>query len=329
MKKIIIHMGLHRTASTMLQTQLKAVKKPLKVLATELLLREDMEANPAFDMRRWHRGGFLGSRLMSGLVSRESSFAHSVNSLPGWRIIISDENLVGTMPGIKAGLGGGSKFYPQYAKFVAGLKRLDKYAKVYPRLVVRRQDGLLESIYAFRVARGLTLDFPDFVKSFGACTFDFNPFAEALLPFGIRAEIAVIENWQKADNFAAAALAFMGAETPVKPLAGRGNRRLGVKSLQLVLALNRLKLLPDQVERKEKLFPALDEAEKAGADVMNTLTAMPLTKEQLASIKAHIGENHAVTFTDSDREAFLADLKQANHRFLVRPEVKAKANIWL
>jgi len=302
MTKIIVHMGLHRTATTTVQARLRTARAELAAAGTALILREDMKQNRKLDMRKWHKKSLLGK--VRKVRKSVQSFALAVERLKADTVIVSEENLIGTMPGVKGGGVKKSGFYPHYSTFIQSLQQLDTYEEVYPRLVLRRQDHFLESVYAFRVARGLTLDFPEFINSFGDCDFSWQPFKEALKPFGDRAQIAMLEDWGDRSSLARKALAFIGASVE-EPAWGGGNQRLGENGTHLILVLNRLNLLMDMKVRKEKLFPVLAAAEKQGADIQHCLSEMPLTKKQIVLVISYLEGSLSVGFLPNDRAAFL------------------------
>lgn len=319
MTDVIVHMGLHRTATTTLQKCLREVRDSLK--GTTVILREDMQKNKYLDMRRWHHTSGL-SKIWLDMKLAEQKWAYGARSYGISSVIVSEENLVGTMPGHKH-----TAFYPSFDAFVTRLQRLDEYVDVHPRLVVRRQDRFLESVYAFRVARGLTDDFPTFVGRLDCKDYDWGRFLEPLQGFGDKAQIAVLENWQQDGGVAANALSFVRVSFGVTR-KGRGNRRFGDKALQLLLALNRVGLMSDLKERKKALFPLLVDAEKHHSDVRDCLKELPFTKQQIQNVVSHLEQEPQTTFLPRLRAGFLGRLSDCNREFLNRPNVQAKADIW-
>jgi len=305
MTKIIVHMGLHRTATTTVQARLRTARAELAAAGTALILREDMKQNRKLDMRKWHKKSLLGK--VRKVRKSVQSFALAVERLKADTVIVSEENLIGTMPGVKGGGVKKSGFYPHYSTFIQSLQQLDTYEEVYPRLVLRRQDHFLESVYAFRVARGLTIDFPEFINSFGDCDFSWQPFKEALKPFGDRAQIAMLEDWGDRSSLARKALAFIGASVE-EPAWGGGNQRLGENGTHLILVLNRLNLLMDMKVRKQTVFPIIAEAEKSGNSIHTCLANLSLTKVQTDLVKKHLVGGLQVSFTEKERGVFLNSL---------------------
>lgn len=316
MVKIIVHMGLHRTATTTLQINLRQMRGSVE--NTSLVLREDMVRHGALDMRRWHRAGFWHHAR-----SAEKRFFKAALKLGTDTVIVSEENLVGTMPGVVPG-----DFYSRFSVFVEKLVSLSRYADVYPRLVVRRQDDFLESVYAFRVARGLQQDFPTFFSGFNHEDLDWNRLAGSLAPFGSKAKIAVLEDWRAQGDVAQCALSFMGVEHTSLLGKGRGNRRLGYDSTRLILALNRAGVMPNLAERKAVLFPALAAAEKAGEEVSRCLDGLSLKPDQLKAVYAHLNDEPQTGFLPRMRAAFQGRLLDANRLFFERSEVVGAKHLW-
>jgi len=158
-KKIIIHAGFHRCASTAVQDMLRDYRASIEALGTTVLLREDLEGwLSGRQLRLLYRceRGSLVSALRLKLAQR------MLARLPTDRVVISEELLLGLMPGVRD-----AGFYPHFSNFLTAVKALAKSFDVELRFIARRQDRFLESVYAFRVPRGLRASFPDYVASIG------------------------------------------------------------------------------------------------------------------------------------------------------------------
>ena len=129
MKKLIVHMGAHRCASSATQAFLRRNRATIAHHMC-IMLRDDLTAEKhGIAMNRFHR-----YRWWHPARRREvAATMRAIKALPEDTILVSEENLMGIMPGHQ-----GQGFYPGFDGFCAALSRLSRVADVHPRLVVRR-----------------------------------------------------------------------------------------------------------------------------------------------------------------------------------------------
>lgn len=130
-----------------------------------MLDRQQLGADPCWrQLARAHRSPSLG--IVAALPLLRAA---------GRLLVISDENLLGPMPGSAPGVP-----YPGHPRLLRTLRGLDALADVSLRVVLRRQDRWLESLYAFRVGRGMTLGFDDFLAGFRGIPLSWLPLVRSL-----------------------------------------------------------------------------------------------------------------------------------------------------
>lgn len=188
MKKLIIHAGFHRCASTTVQDLLRRNRSAIEASGGALLLRENLAGLLTGRQLRLlyrHAGGNTASRVRLALVSR------MFRRMKADRILVSEELLLGLMPGVVPGTG----FYPGFTPFLKAMSVLSEQFDIHLRFIARRPDRFLESAYAFRVARGLRCSFPDFVASIGADNVRWLPLVQAAEKAGLAGQtrIGVLE----------------------------------------------------------------------------------------------------------------------------------------
>jgi len=83
-----------------------------------------------------------------------------LNQLPGDRILISNENLLGPMPGLEDRHP--SPFYPYLDQLVLFLTALKPHVALHGLLFVREQYSFIRSCYQFRVHKGSAMSFAEF-----------------------------------------------------------------------------------------------------------------------------------------------------------------------
>jgi len=316
MKKLTLHLGLHRCASTTLQSVLKANRAMLADRGIGIVLRADMEASKALDMRAWHRRYAVDPRSWT----MQSRFTEMAMEMPFEHLIVSEENLIGTMPAVSS-----NRVYPNLGYFLHHLKPLKKNFDLQLRFVVRRQDRFVESVYAFRVARGMTENFRSFLSRFPPGCFDWRILTKELdkIDMGDTSQIAVMDVWPR--NMLGKGLAdFVGADCEGLTSTGRGNRSVSKQSLPLLLALNRSGIMPDYSERKSILLPVLGKRQSPSIEDLTGIFSL----KDLEKIERHYRVDVEVGFTETARTDFLAPYKYANAEFLNHPTVVATTSIW-
>jgi len=178
--KLLVHVGLHRAASTSLQNWL-------------------LERKSAFE----ERGLFVHAGLAGGqsaspfaiLVSSGTAamgpapvadYLHAaVQELPQHRGgLVSDENLLGHMPRP------GVQLFGRLESLCATLDALERDHEIVPVIVVREHVAWLKSLHRTYQTRGGTLDLADFAKAAGLHHLRFAPVLAALAGDGRRHVIA-------------------------------------------------------------------------------------------------------------------------------------------
>ena len=316
MKKLTLHLGMHRCASTTMQNLLRANRPLLAERDIGMILRADMEANSKLDMRAWHRRKAMDPRSWRAV----ERFAAAVEAMPFGHVIVSEENLLSTMPGVRA-----RSFYPFAEKFLACLKPLSRRFDLRLRFVVRRQDRYVESVYAFRLARGLAENFTAFLTSFPEASFNWRKITTALDKHDLAttSRFAVMDHWQGPElNRHLAAL--VGINQDGLTLNGRGNPSLSVAHLSVLLALNRAGVMPNIVERKATLLPMLATMAEPNMEAVNAL----LSVEHRHKLKQSLEISANLGFEGTDRDDFLALYQSANKQFLEHASVNADNSVW-
>jgi len=236
LKRLVVHLGAHRAGSSTIQGILVRRQAALADVGVVAWTRRDLAGHPA---RRQILA--LPRSIARGLVA-----AVPIARAPGRLVIVSEENLLGRMPGHR-----GAGFYDGYARALRALGALGRVFDLGLRWIVRRQDRFLESVWSFRVGRGATEDFPSFAKRIGG-SLHWLPIARALA--GTRAEvrIALFE-----DLFARRTEGDIGRFLDLPPSPRRDGRRLakgnaGLRGVaaQVMLRLNRIARLDPEARRR-------------------------------------------------------------------------------
>jgi hypothetical protein len=220
-QQIIIHAGFHRCASTAVQDMLRARRAAIEATGTALLLREDLEGwltGRQLRLLYRHQDDSLVSSLRLKLV------ASMLKRIRADRIVISEELLLGLMPGVRD-----TGFYPHFGNFLSAVKALSRSFDIELRFIARRQDRFLESAYAFRVPRGTRLSFPDFVAPIGLENASWMRLLRQVEEAGLASacRFGVLESMPRAKR-GRWAMNFLGLDelAPGEEIRLSGNRRL-------------------------------------------------------------------------------------------------------
>jgi hypothetical protein len=111
------------------------------------------------DIEQWRPSASVAG--MRSLLQRLWSTASAVRGAR--QLVISEENLLGLMPGHRAARG----VYASHRLALRALQLAAHASELHVRWIVRRQDRFLESVYAFRVSRGATEGFESFAARIG------------------------------------------------------------------------------------------------------------------------------------------------------------------
>ncbi|UTW59593.1 hypothetical protein KFE96_04610 [Kordiimonas sp. SCSIO 12603] len=317
MKSLYIHMGLHRTGTTTLQRLLKTQREKLEENGVSLVLRSDMCAHENLDMRRFYASRWWRSKKTGPVVD-------GLDALGGNSVIVSEEGLPGIMPGIRS-----MRAYPTVDVFAKKIAEFSPRFDVQPRLMLRRQDKFIESVYAFRVSRGMNMSFRDFVKKVPTADLDWRRFTKTFEKVGLKnSEFYVLEDLQ-GEGFAGKLIEMVGLkdvlETPAR--LPKGNGRQSVEALKLALALNKAELLTVSDDRKQFVYRKFEKKRALTAEeCLYELPINPIEKDRVRSL---MEEETSFEFTDEERMKFLAKYETANSELLAHDFVKADADIWL
>jgi hypothetical protein len=318
-------MGAHRCGSTAMQSFLSQERSTLKKLGIDVHLRSDLSSG-AIDLRRLHRHHRFDPRRYFKL---RRAF-RQIQELDDDKIIISDENLMGTMPGVR-----GHGFYPHVGALVQALVDLKGLAQdnleVAPRLIVRRQDHFLESVYAFRVSRGLAMSFDAFITAVARTRLSWLRIAQMLEDQSsvLTSQIAVVEAWPRMSG-ASQALAFLTgtpeAEATVTGLAG--NRRQTKNALAVMLALNQAKINWRKIPMLSNALNQLaKETTSAEGEQLDRITEH-LSIWQAQRLTTCFNPVIKLQFTNAERQALLAEYEDENRAFFKLPLVVSNHETW-
>lgn len=322
MKKLVLHLGAHRCGSTAIQTLLRREHDVLEGADIRVFLRADMIAG-GFDLRRLHR--YRRGNLL--WRSKLAKTARAIEAMPQQTLIVSEENIMGTMPGVRS-----NRFYPHFFNLVQSLVKLSELGKkpllIAPRIVVRRQDHYLESVYAFRVSRGLSASFDAFIKAATRTRISWLGLSKAFdaTPPSISPAFALLEGWPK-PTAADQAMTFLIGENSLELSQPRltGNIRRSAFELKLMLAMNRAGIDWRGAPWKEHLLntPPDNEAEAL------RLLKQHLSAEQFQRFEGHYSQLFKLGFDDGERAAFVEGYREENSQFLRGDFVQSDASVWL
>lgn len=322
LKKLILHLGAHRCGSTAIQSLLGREREALGARQVRVFLRSDMVGG-SLDLRRLHRYRAYNP-LWRGKLSRAVS---AIDAMEENIVIVSDENLMGTMPFVR-----GKAFYPHFSTLMQGVEALARLSAgrftLSPRLVIRRQDHYLESVYAFRVSRGLPLGFDGFVKAFAKRPISWLRLAQQLsaLPEKTEPKVTALEAWPKG-SAATGALEFFDVPAGVEPGVARltGNRRHAPQALALMLAFNKAGIDWRGCDWFREVAAA---AETADADSLIKHFAEHVTRKQLARFERAFSPSIKLTFGDEERKHLLSGYADENRQLLALPVVVSLPDVW-
>ena len=227
MQRIIIHLGAHRCGSTTIQRALKSNRARLAADGIAVFTRRELVDDPLLErLLRLHRRPLEACPV-----------AFALCRMPERTVVLSDENILGLMPGID-----GSAPYHRSGRALTGIGLLARLFDCSLRWVVRRQDRFIESAYAFRVLRGATDDLEGFSKRFGG-QLHWSPIAQVIARRQSDSRIALFEGLLPGSN-AKRILEFLGLPTEKlqDSKLGTSNARAAWTQgalLNVVLSINR------------------------------------------------------------------------------------------
>ena len=304
---------------------LRREQDQLQKMGVRVVLRADMVSG-GMDLRRLHRFSTMNpiwqTKLKKAAEALDETSAHT--------LLASEENLMGTMPAVRS-----KGFYPHFTRLTRGLARLSKMveekATIAPRLVIRRQDRYLESVYAFRVSRGLAQGFDSFVRSVTKTKVSWLALAKSLggLPANVQPQIALLEAWPK-PKAGDKALAFLIGDHDVQMQTKRltGNTRHSETALRLMLAMNKAKIAWQSADWKQDVFDLVDiYQDEPEADLIFALKDRVPARgyTRLAQVYA---PTEKLFFDDKQRQEMLASVAQENAELMRMQMVVSPADTW-
>lgn len=183
MVEAVFHIGAHKCATTTIQAGLAALSRMRDNFA--YVPQHDPRARPPAEgdeavramvrlVRRGRPGTAAGQSVADGLCRMIERRADVWGSGGPERVVVSDENMLGAMPGIDW------SFYPDAAtvRWV-----LDEVAARFPTSVLlqsREPAALLRSCHQFRVRRGMTLSLLGFLERFDLASASWSRLGETL-----------------------------------------------------------------------------------------------------------------------------------------------------
>lgn len=318
-------MGAHRCGSTAVQSMLRREQAQLRQHGVKVLLRADMVAG-GLDLRRLHKYHSVNPiwqrKLKAAALALEETNAET--------LLASEENLMGTMPAVRS-----KGFYPHFGRLVRGLARLsimvEGRATIAPRLVIRRQDRYLESVYAFRVSRGLDLDFDTFIRNVTKAPVSWLKLANALaaLPATIQPQIALLEAWPK-PTAGDQALSFLIGENDLELQTRRltGNTRHSSTALRLMLALNKANIKWQTASWKQDVFDLVEiYQDEPEADLIFALKDR-VPQRHYARLKQVYSPTAKLHFDDAQRKSLMDGLADSNAELMRMDMVVSDPETW-
>jgi hypothetical protein len=166
--EIVIHVGLHKTGSTLLQRALRDLRQELAKRGVLVRPRDEMYEDTDFRrlVRGLQAGRLLGRRQVAHVTERTRTLMQ-----PGDfdRLVFSDETLLGTFPDFR-------RPCDAYSCGIPALRwMVDSVAAPTPvrvLLYVRRQDQFLESVYLQEIHQGSTETFGEWFSTIDVARFD-------------------------------------------------------------------------------------------------------------------------------------------------------------
>lgn len=141
--KLTIHLGVHKTASTLLQSAMKLNRQNLKAAGKVPIIR-DTHAIIKNTLRQYvkgHQSLIDAQQIWDRFIKKcEKTSQHS--------ILISDENLLDDIASIYVKRSGKALFYPNAAQKISSLNKLFSDQECEWLIYTRQQHTLIPSIYA-------------------------------------------------------------------------------------------------------------------------------------------------------------------------------------
>lgn len=262
-RRIIVHLGLHKTSSTAIQRHLE---RNADALADRLVVRTPQEGTP---MRPLGRAG-LAYSLHPGTDTETAlkiAFQDVLETLPGNDLpaIISHENIAGAMPG----KGGETGLYPALPRIVAILAKAARGQEVEFVYYWRNMERWRASVWAQLVrSEGYQRGWPEFQAEIAALPVwgDLHRRMRADAA-GARVTRFSLEDEPEHDRPGSQLLAHAGLDpaeiAALRPLEAPVNERLSPSSTEFLRRLNGLAIHPharrkvsDLVARAQPLFTA-------------------------------------------------------------------------
>ncbi len=253
-KHVVFHIGVHKCATTSLQSALYhfAVSKP------ELQLHATTKKSPLENYLCRLTWGMENAHTMDDLA--EIFLTHLKKNDQTDRFVFSNENFLGPMMGLtwRPMMGMTRDFYPDMTVL---REFIDRISKEYPTTVLmqsRETSSWLASIYKFRVRRGLSKSYDQFIQYVNMDTISWERLGDTVLDGTDFAVIDVDDLRNNSDNvrrFTEKIHPDWGPSGQTIPMV---NEELSPHQRALALVLNKIGIAPENIDGLLSNFQSLD-----------------------------------------------------------------------
>lgn len=185
LKELVLHVGAHKTGTTLLQRALRANRSKLSEHGFRTLLRPGFDQATANAHARWLRTG--------DLVELQTAFAALRESTPKTpKLLVSNEELPGRLPDFRS-----HHLYPGAADVVRAAVEQLRPEQTRVILYTRRQDRFVESAYVQAVKQGSPLKFSRFMNAVATESLRWDSLVERIgeaLPAGSEVSVRYFES---------------------------------------------------------------------------------------------------------------------------------------
>lgn len=304
MKKLIIHIGFHRTGTSAVQSFLRNNRDSLYDNGVALVLREDIKPSiKSFD-------------LLSMLRNQ-----------PCKTVIVSEENLAGPMP-FYSPLKRKVVFYDNLAKILKKLSIASNFYDLSIVVSVRRQDMWIDSLYFYNVYKGLRLSIEKFADRIKLDDLDWQRYQLLFEKYNLAASARyyvqdtyrnqIMSEWVP-DQFSLPKNFFENTEPVI------ANSTMSQEGTRIFLAMNMANIaINDHFTRRDlrNLLWATN-VKRRNKDISDVLGAIQhidkagilYNYRQKASFEKHFSDNKYMKLSEEKRFQILDFLNHSNDRF--------------
>lgn len=187
--KIICHLGVHKTGTTLLQSSLQKNRKLAKDQSIELIVR-DRHPIIKNNLRKFVKGD-LSRKEMDIIWGK---FLNHCGNTKVSTLVVSDENLIGEAASVHYKRKDKNLFYPVSNKRITKLHNLFGQHKVTYLLYTRKQETIMKSLYmdGLKYLRySVSLD--EFIEACLNSTFSFSALTDTLTKIVSPNEVKVLK----------------------------------------------------------------------------------------------------------------------------------------